>query len=85
VLGLINTPDPCQELRAEVTRAGRLIRLTVIARSLPVLCIQVIGSFAYTAVIDNLAPAVYTLEVFHAYENTGWPRTRVLAEPVAVE
>jgi hypothetical protein len=84
VKGVIHTPDPCQDLRAEAIRAERRVVLSVIARSRPGLCIAVIGTFAYTAVMDGLAAGTYLLEVVYAYENTGWQRAQVLAQSITV-
>jgi hypothetical protein len=84
VLGVITTSNPCQEVTGRVSRTGRNVRLTVTARSLPVFCFAVVATFAYTAVIDGLAPAVYAVEVFHAYENTESEPARVFVGAVSV-
>ncbi len=85
VLGTIAASSPCQDIRAEVTRGGRTVRLVVVARTQPVICVGVLGSFAYRAGLGTLPSGRYTIEVVHAYENSGWPTTTVLQREVQIQ
>lgn len=85
VLGIIDTPDPCEDLRALVSRTGLQLRLTVTARSQGCV-VPMVGSYAYAALVEGLAPGEYALDVTYAYEQPG-ARTRkgsVLAYLVTV-
>ena len=86
--GIIGTGSPCQDLRAESDRDGARLTLTVVARSQNVPCIAILGSYAYTAALDDLAPGAYQLVVEHAWEDHGGVRWRapeiVLDQAVAV-
>lgn len=85
VLGLMDTPTPCQALSGEFTRTGQRLSLSVAARSIGEVCILILGRFAYSAAITGLAAGEYTLEVTHTYPSTGWPTSVVLTQSITVE
>lgn len=84
VEGYISTPDPCQDLRGELTNVAGELTITAIARSKDVACAQVIGVFPYRAVMRDLVAGSYRVRVLYRYENTGWPLKAVLDTAVTV-
>lgn len=84
ITGTIRTPSPCQQVRAEASRQGTTLRLTVTARPRDVMCIAVLGHIPYEAALTAVPAGRYTLTVVHAYENTGWPDAEVLRSTVTV-
>ena len=84
VLGIISTPYPCYDIDASLERDGRRLAITVTARGQNVMCIAVLGAFAYSVDVGDLAPGSYRVTVAHTYPGTGWPATEVLDEVVAV-
>lgn len=78
-------PDPCRTLEAELEQRDREVTLRVFIRpSGAGVCIQVIGGFAYDAVIERLPRGRHSLQVVHTYPSTGWPTRVVLTETVDV-
>lgn len=76
VEGRLRAPDPCQEITADAFLEGGRLRLTVRVQSRRLFCAAVIGRFAYTARLLELAPGTYDLTVVHEYSNNGWGTTR---------
>jgi hypothetical protein len=72
VLGILGTPNPCQDLSAELVRDETLIELRIRARARPVVCVDMIGTFAYRA-RAQVPSGSYSLRVRHEYPGTGWP------------
>jgi hypothetical protein len=77
-------PDPCRTLEGELDQRERELTLRVSIRSNSAVCVLVLGSFAYDAVIDGLRPGTYTLQVVHTYPSTGWPTQNVLSQNMNV-
>jgi hypothetical protein len=70
--GRLSTPNPCQDFSAEAyTVNGRRLELVVQVRQRQGLCAAVVGSFAYTARLLELAPGTYDLSVVHEYPGSG--------------
>ena len=78
-------PDPCRTLEGEFDQRDREITLRVFIRpSGAGVCVQVIGGFAYDAVIEGLPRGTYVLQVVHTYPSTGWPTQAVLNQTMDV-
>ena len=71
VTGAITTPTPCYAVRPELVHRGRTLTLRLEARSQPMMCAQVLATFAYQARISHLDSGQYTLEVVASYPGTG--------------
>lgn len=82
--GRMTTPDPCQDIRAEVTVGTGEVGITVIARSKDVACPQMIAAFPYRVLRGRLENRDYRVRVVHRYENTGWAEKIVLDATVTV-
>lgn len=81
----LSAPDPCRTISAELQGTGSEVVIEVEIR--PTSgggCLQIIGTFAYEAVVDGLAPGAYHLQVIHRYPSTGWPTATVLDRQVQV-
>jgi hypothetical protein len=72
VEGRLRAPDPCQEITADAVNEGGRLRLVVRVRSKGGVCADVVGQFAYTARLLELAPGTYDLSVAHEYRGSGW-------------
>jgi hypothetical protein len=77
-------PDPCRTLEGELDHRDRAITLRVFVRPRGEVCVQVIGGFAYDAVIEGLTRGTYVLQVVHTYPSTGWPTQAVLNQTMDV-
>ena len=78
-------PDPCRTLEGELEQRGGEVTLRVFIRpSGAGGCVQVLGAFAYDAVIERLPRGRHVLQVVHTYPSTGWPTRIVLNETVDV-
>jgi hypothetical protein len=78
-------PDPCRAVEAELDQNDREVTLRVFVRPNGAeVCVQVLGRFAYDAVIEGLPRGTYVLHVVHAYPSTGWPTRTVLSQTVNV-
>jgi len=78
-------PDPCRTLEGELEQRDREVTLRVFIRpSGAGVCVQVIGGFAYDAVIERLPRGSHVLQVVHTYPSTGWSTRIVLNETVDV-
>lgn len=85
VRSTLRGPDPCRTLGGELEQTDREVTLRVFIRpSGAEVCVQVIGGFAYDAVIDGLPRGRYALQVVHTYPSTGWPTAAVLSQTVDV-
>ena len=85
VLATLSGPDPCRTLEGELeSRDGEVTLRVLIRPSGAAGCVQVVGRFAYAAVIEGLRPGRYHLQVVHTYPSTGWPTQAVLSETVDV-
>jgi hypothetical protein len=85
VVGLVETPTPCQTLSGDVMRSGQTLSLNVAVRSTGGACVLILGRFAYTAGITGLAAGVYKLDVTYLYPGTGWPTSVVFSQSVTVD
>lgn len=74
---LMSTPDPCQRFDATASRQGADLLLRVEVRRNAAMCIAVVGTFQYEAVLSDLTPGAYRLTVIHTLPETGdaGPRT----------
>ncbi len=73
VMGHMNTPNPCHELRGKIETRGSEITLSITARPTgSQACVTVIGSFRYQAAIQGLRAGTWQLVVRHEYPGTGW-------------
>ena len=85
VRSILAGPDPCRTLEGELEQRGRDLTLRVFIRpSGAGVCVQVVGRFAYDAVIEGLPRGRYALQVVHTYPSTGWPTGAVLSHTVDV-
>ena len=85
VRSILFGPDPCRTLAGELEQTGREITLRVFVRPNGAeVCIQVVGRFAYDAVIEGLRRGTHDLQVVHTYPSTGWPTGPVLRQTVDV-
>jgi hypothetical protein len=85
VRSTLSGPDPCRTLGGELEQTDRDVTLRVFIRpSGAAVCVQVVGRFAYDAVIDGLPRGRYALQVVHTYPSTGWPTGTVLSQTVDV-
>ncbi|HJU42114.1 MAG TPA: hypothetical protein VJ691_04835 [Vicinamibacterales bacterium] len=85
VRATLTGPDPCRMLDAVLDRANRELTLRVFIRpNGAAVCVQVLGKFAYDAVIEGLPRGKYVLQVVHAYSATGWPTQTVLTQTMDV-
>ena len=67
VLGLIGTGTPCYDITAATLAADGTVRVEVTAAAQPVVCIQVLASFAYR-VEASLPAGPQRIVVTHAYK-----------------
>lgn len=85
IRGDLDAPDPCYTLEAELSADEQALTVRVTAQdSKTGGCVQVIGRFSYSAVID-VPEGTYLLSIVHTYPGTGWPTTEVLRETVTVD
>jgi hypothetical protein len=84
VEGHITTPDPCQNIRGDLTNVAGELTISVTAKSEERACPQMIGDFSYRAVVRDLNAGSYRIRVLYRYENTGWPMKAVLDTAVTV-
>jgi hypothetical protein len=83
VLGLLSTPNPCQDIQASLPQVGAALTVTIQAHAQPGVCIQVLGRFAYQ-VTEDIDPDTYTLRLTHTYPDTGWPDERAFQGSITV-
>ena len=84
VRSTLRGPDPCRTLGGELEQTGREVTLRVFIRPNSAVCVQVVGGFAYDAVIQGLPRGKHALQVIHTYPSTGWPTGVVLGQTVEV-
>jgi hypothetical protein len=85
VRATLSGPDPCRILEGELAQTDRNVTLRVFIRpSGTGVCVQIVGGFAYDAVIEGLPRGRYGLQVVHTYPSTGWPTGVVLSQTVDV-
>ena len=85
VRATLSAPDPCRTLDGELDLTDREVTLRVLIRpSGASVCVQVVGRFAYDAVIEGLPRGRYVLQVVHTYPSTGWPSGTVLRQTLDV-
>jgi hypothetical protein len=85
VRSTLSGPDPCRTLAGELEQTDREVTLRVFIRpSGAAVCVQVLGRFAYDAVIEGLPRGRYALHVVHTYPSTGWPTGAVLSQTVDI-
>ena len=85
VRSTLRGPDPCRTLGGELEQTGREVTLRVFIRpNGDAVCVQVVGGFAYDAVIQGLPRGKHALQVIHTYPSTGWPTGVVLSQTVEV-
>jgi hypothetical protein len=85
VRSTLSGPDPCRTLAGELEQTDHEVTLRVFIRpSGAQVCVQVVGRFAYDAVIEGLPRGRYALQVVHTYLSTGWPAGAVLSQTVEV-
>jgi hypothetical protein len=72
VEGLLNTADPCRTFSADARSENGRLELVVRIQRRGELCIAVLGRFAYTARLLDLAPGTYDLAVVHEFPGSGW-------------
>jgi hypothetical protein len=77
-------PDPCRTLEGELDQRNRELTLRVFVRPNSEVCVQIIGGFAYDAVIEGLPRGTYVLQVVHTYVSTGFPTQTVLNQTMNV-
>lgn len=85
VRATLSGPDPCRTLEADLDRTDQEVTLRVRVRPNGAeVCVQVVGGYAYDAVIEGLPPGRYVLQVVHMYLSTGWPTRAVLSQTMDV-
>lgn len=85
VRSTLSGPDPCRTLAGELEQTDREVTLRVFIRpNGDAACVQIVGGFAYDAVIEGLPGGRYALQVIHTYPSTGWPTAAVLSQTVDV-
>jgi len=81
VEGAINTPEPCYDFSASVKSRAGGVSLEIVAARQPVLCPAVLATFAYEAVLRDVAPGALTVLVTHILDGR---RSQVLESVVTV-
>lgn len=72
VTGTIETPNPCFDVRAAFLSDASAPTLRLVAEPQDGICIQVIGSFNFSAAIQRIQPELAELVVIYEYPGTGW-------------
>jgi hypothetical protein len=85
VRATLSGPDPCRTVEGDLNHTDQEVTLRVFIRpSGAGVCVQIIGRFAYDAVIEGLPRGRYVLQVVHTYPSTGWPTGAVLSQTMDV-
>lgn len=84
VLGLMDTPDPCQSITADVAVSGSAVTVRVSARGVGQVCVAAIGRFAYR-VSKVVARGTYDVTVMHEYPGSGWETIVAGSATIAVQ
>lgn len=86
VEGRLQTPDPCRRVEGALRREGGAWVLEVSVRRDPAaeMCVQVLGAFAYRAVVTGLPEGEVRIRAVHTYPDAGWPDAEVLDRTVRV-
>lgn len=85
VRGTIPTPNPCHRLSGAAETSGGAIVLVVDAAMPPeTVCISVLATLEYTAVLRGVAAGRHPVRVVHRYPATGWDEARLEAGTVDV-
>lgn len=72
VTGTLETPNPCFDLRAAFLSDASEPTLRLVAEPQDGECIQVIGSFNFSATIERFPPDMTELVVIYEYPGTNW-------------
>lgn len=73
LIGYLNTPTPCHELKGRIETRGSQVTLHVTARSTgSPECLTILGAFRYQAGIQGLRAGTWELRVLHEFPDANW-------------